>query len=161
MKQRIVQIAVVLALVTLGVALRNRDRRFDTPEAAVSAFFEAAASGDDQLYLRLVSGDLKRALREVRKQRGAEAFRLELMRSVSSIKGRAMTRANDAPDGCVAIDVEHVFVDRNEQQRLVLAVEGAGWVIQTIGDAETVKPLIPYGTPVVPEPAANTSPDQP
>ena len=160
MKQRPLQIAVVAALVVLAVVLRNRECRPETPEATVSAFFEAAASGDDGLYLSLVAGDLRRSLRDVRTQRGADAFRGELARSVSGVKGRAMTRADNAPAGYVAIDVEHVFVERNEQQRLLLAPRGNGWVIEAIGDAETVKPLVPYGTPVVPDSADESVPDK-
>lgn len=149
MKKRIIQAVLLLALVGVAFALRTRDRRYGTPEATISAFFAAAAEGDDRLYLRLTGGELKRELTQLRKQQGVTAFREELRRSVSGVKGRAMTRGGSAPNGFVTMDVEHVFVDRNEQQRFLLSQTAGGWLLESIGQADVNRPLIPYGTSVM------------
>ncbi len=141
----------VLAAALAAVLLRQRDRLYETPEDTVSAFYQAAANGDDQLYLRLVGDELRSSLSEVRKQRGRTAFQEDLRRSARGIKGRAMSRLPVAPADQVGIDVELVFADRNQRQRLLLAPRDGGWVIESMGPAETIKPLIPYGTPVMGE----------
>ncbi|MHC4176643.1 MAG: hypothetical protein ACYSWU_04005, partial [Planctomycetota bacterium] len=89
-----------------------------------------------------------------RSELGAEAFRENLRRSAAGIKGLAKTRSSDTSlaDGTVAIDVELVFADRNERQRMLLEPNGSGWVIVSIDTARTVKPSIPYGTPVFDQP---------
>ena len=150
MKKRAIQVSVAIALVALAIALRGRRARElpDTPEAAVSALFDAADRGDDEAYLALVTGELARSLRSTRSQLGAEAFRQDLRRSAAGIKGLAVARANDAPSGCVAVDVEIVFADRNERQRIVVVPEAGGWAILALGPAATTQPAIPYGTPV-------------
>ncbi|MBT3375964.1 MAG: hypothetical protein HN742_15325 [Lentisphaerae bacterium] len=150
MKQRIIQVSLVVALVAAVVVLRERDQLYDTPEATISAFFEAAGKGEDKLYLRLTTGELKRELLQLRKQQGMATFREEMRRSTTGVKGRAMTRGRNAPNGLIAVDVEHVFVDRNEEQRFLLSETGSGWLIQSIGQADVSRPLIPYGTPVMP-----------
>ena len=149
MKQRLIQIVLISILVAVAISLRNRDQLYETPEATISAFFEAAAKGDERLSLRLTGGELKRELNQLRKQRGKAGFREELRRSVAGVKGRAMMRAGNAASGFVAVDVEHVFVDRNEQQRFLLSQTNNGWLIESIGQADVNRPLIPYGTPVM------------
>jgi len=123
----------------------------ETPEAAVTALYEAAERGDDETYLGLVSGDLRRSLRATREQVGAEAFRESLRQLAAGIKGLAVARAGAAPPGLVALDVELVFADRQERQRLIASPEGSGWVIVSMGLAERTTPAVPYGTPVVEE----------
>ena len=51
-------------------------------------------------------------------------------------------------------DVEIVFADRNERQRMLLVPERGGWAIASLEQAQMLKPPIPYGTPVFepPEP---------
>jgi hypothetical protein len=149
MKQRIAQVAVVAALVVTAFLLRGRERQLpETPEAAVNAFFDAAGRGDDEAYLALVEGDLAKRFRNVRSELGRERFRGDLRRQAAAVKGVATMRADDAPEGLVAIDVDIVFVDRNERQRFTLAPRDGGWVITDISTATTKKPSIPYGTPV-------------
>lgn len=157
MRTRALQIVVVLALIAAAFLLRGRDWLPTTPEDAVSAFFDAAGRGDDAAYLRLVGGELKISLEHTRAQLGAEGFRKELQRSAAGIKGLAVTRSGNAPPGRVSLDVDIVFVDRNERQRVLLVQEGSGWQITSIKPAATVKPPIPYGTPVFAEPESSTS----
>jgi len=51
----------------------------------------------------------------------------------------------------VALDLEIVFADRNQRQRMLLERTRGGWAIRAIEAAEMVKPPIPYGTPVFEE----------
>lgn len=144
------QVLVVVLLVVLAFALRNRGRLPETPEKTVSEFFAAAGDGDDRAYLRLVTGELRKSLENARSQAGAEAFREGLRRSAVGIKGLAVTRADETPD-LVALDLEIVLADRNQRQRMLLERTRGGWAIRAIEAAEMVKPPIPYGTPVFEE----------
>jgi len=162
-KQRIVLVAVAVLLVAAGLALRNRDRAAATPEAAINAWFDAAARGDDKACLALVAGTLRASLEETRTQLGAEAFRKSLQVSMAGIKGFAVTAAGGATTDAAAFDVDLVFADRNERQRMLLAPQGGAWAITSISKADARKPAIPYGTPVfeegtpTPPPAAQPS----
>ncbi|NQT85399.1 hypothetical protein HQ560_01460 [bacterium] len=152
MKQRIVQIAVVIALVAGAVLLRNREQALpETPEAAVNAFFDAAERGDDTAYLTLVDGELRSRFENARSELGPERFRADLQRQAAGVKGLGTMRADDAPEGLVGIDVTIVFTDRNETQRFTLAPRNNGWIITNISTTNTSKPSIPYGTPVYAE----------
>ena len=143
------QIAVVAALVAIALALRGREDPLpETPEAAVSAFFDVASRGDVDAYFAMTAKDLRRSLENTRKQLGAKAFCDNLKKSAAGIKGIAVTRRSDAAEGCVALDVELVFVDRNERQKVLLEKRGSGWAIKSLGAVRSFKPPIPYGTPV-------------
>jgi hypothetical protein len=148
-KKPLVYILVAALLVTVAIFLRGREQqRPATPEAAVNAFFEAAARGDDRAYLDLVAGPLRAALEETRSGVGPEKFRQGLKDSATGLKGLAITAGRDAPPDQVALDVELVFADRNERQRMLLVPQGAAWVIVSMSAASGQKPAIPYGTPV-------------
>lgn len=148
MKKWGLQILVVILLVALAIFLRNRERLPETPEETVSELFTAASEGNDRAYLRLLTGELRKSLEHDRSQAGDEAFRQGLRRSAAGIKGLAVTRAGDAPGDMVALDVEIVFADRNERQRMLLEPKRGGWAIVSIEQANMLKPPIPYGTPV-------------
>jgi hypothetical protein len=141
-------IGVAAALVAAAFMFRGRSRLPETPDATVSAFFEAAKAGDDDAYLRLTTGQLRTSLENTRTQLGAAAFRESLRRTAAGIKGTATSAGSDAPPGQVTVDVEIVFADRNERQRMFLAPQGAGWLIDAITTADMLKPSVPYGTPV-------------
>jgi len=119
-----------------------------TPEEVVKALFEAASRGDDEGYLALAGGEFLTSSLESRRDTGAEAFREGLRRSVEGVKGLAMTRVGQHPDGSVTLEVELTFVDRNERQRLVLAPRGRSWVVFSMTRAQRIVPSVPYGTPV-------------
>ncbi len=148
MKNWALAITLVGFLVALAFILRGRYQLPKTPEAAVSKFFEAAGRGDDVAYLSLTSDALRRSLEETRSRLGPEAFRDQLRRSAAGIKGLAVTLREDAPPGFKAVDVEIVFIDRNERQRMLLLEKRGGWSISSIGEARRIEPPIPYGTPV-------------
>jgi len=174
MKERVLKIAVMVGLIAAAFALRGRGLRRETsktpqnPETSedsnwsdaastVSRLFDAASEGDDDAYLRLVAGELRKSLAKTRSELGREAFRAELRRSTSGIMGLATMPGEDAPSGMTAIDVEIVFADRNEYQRMLLAPDGNGWVVTSIEEARMVKPPVPYGTPVFEMPAEKTA----
>ena len=165
MKQRALKVAVVVGLVAAAFLLRGRGRlpkTSETPEtletaedsewsraaSTVNGLFDAASKGDDDAYLRLVSGDLRRSLRQTRSEIGTEAFREELRRSASEIVGLATMPGEDAPPGKVAVDVEIVFADRIEYQKMLLVPDGDDWLVTSIEQARMIKPPVPYGTPV-------------
>jgi hypothetical protein len=143
--------AVIAALVVLAVALRRGDRLPETPEAAVAAFFDAASRGDGAKYLRLTSGPLRVSLEDTRSQLGVRAFCESLRRTAAGMKGLATSRGGDAPPDRIVLDVELVFADRIERQRMCLAAQGTGWTIQSITRTNMVKPPVAYGTPVFEE----------
>jgi hypothetical protein len=162
-KQWALKIAVVALLVGVAIALRGRDRvpvapqeaasaALDTASDVVNRLYDAAGKGDDAAYLRQVSGKLRESLEYERSQLGVEAFRAGLRQSAAGIKGLAVTQRSDGPSGTIALDVEIVFADRNETQKVLLAPQGRTWVITSMETAEVAKPPIPYGTPVFAEP---------
>jgi hypothetical protein len=162
MSRRVLGMLLAVGLVALAFALRGRRGATalpETPEAAVSAFFDAASRGDDSAYLALVDGALRESLAETRRQLGPARFRDSLRRSAAGIKGLALSRAADQPLDGAALDAELVFADRNERQRITLAPRRGGWLITAISTAATARPLIPYGTPVFEEPPAPPQPD--
>jgi len=154
-KKPLLAIALLAALVGAAILLRGGGRLPATPEQTVSEFFDAAARGDGAAYLRLTTGQLRQTLEKTRAELGPEAFGDGLRRSASGIKGLAVSPSDRPPLAGVALEVDLVFADRNEQQRMVLVEERGGWAIDRIETASTVKPSIPYGTPVFEEPPGN------
>ena len=180
MKPRAVQVGVAVLLVA-GLALlalmRRRNDRADappaeddavsafldglggspartlpaTPEETVNAFYDAAGAGDDEAFLALLATDLRRRLARTRDQQGARKFRQDLRTSVAGIKGLAVSRAKDPLAGEAALDVELIFADRTDRQRIGLWRTGNGWIITSLGTSWGVKPPVPYGTPVYQE----------
>jgi len=153
--KRLVLIVLLAALVVAAFVLRGGGRLPETPGDTVNAFFDAAKEGDDAAYLRLATGELRKTLEQTRAELGGEAFRLSLRRSAAAIKGVAVSASDQPALTGVALQVDIVFADRNEQQRMVLVEERGGWAIERIETASTVKPSIPYGTPVFEEPPSD------
>ena len=163
MKPWLWKVLVALGLIALAIALRGRKpakpagagkppslfrRGPETPEAAVTAFFDAASRGDASAYLALTTGGVRARLDGSRSELGAGGFKAEIQRSAKGVKGLAVSRSAEQPPEGVALDVELVFIDRNELQRFTLLASRGGWLIAGIAPAQTTKPAIPYGTPV-------------
>jgi len=159
-------VLVAIGLIALAIALRGRKpaepagagkppslfrRGAEAPEAAVTAFFDAASRGDARAYLALTTGGVKARLDGSRSELGPDGFKAEIQRSAKGVKGLAVSRSADQPPEGVALDVELVFIDRNERQRFTLLASGSGWLIADVTPAQTTKPAIPYGTPVFEE----------
>ncbi len=164
MNERTTKIVVGVGLATLlvaaALALREvensgagADPPSQTPEDAINRLFDAASAGDDRAYLRLVGGELRKSLERERRQLGVEPFRESLRRTIDGVMGLAIVRSDQATPGCVAMDVTITFVDRNEDQRMLLAMEGDRWLVTSISAATMSKPPIPYGTPVFGDPS--------
>lgn len=167
MKRWLPHVLIGIGLVVLAVLLRGRDRGpnppgspaasqaadgdSETPEAIVSAFFDAAGRGEIERYLGLVTGDLRTSLEGTRSQLGDDGFRRNIQRTAAGVKGLATYRSAEQPVDGIALDVELVFVDRNEKQRFTLRQARGRWRIAAIGPATAAKPAIPYGTPVFEE----------
>lgn len=155
MRKAILPIVLVAVLVAVAFLLRGGSGGGlpETPEAAVNAFFDAAGQGDDAAYLRLTTGEFRDLLRQARKEAGPERFRENIRQSVAGLKGLATERREEAPGGLQVLEVDLVFADRNEKQRVVVQQQGSGWAIASVEQARMEKPPIPYGTPVfdVPE----------
>lgn len=149
------RIGVLAALVAAALILRGGRRLPDQPQDAVNAFFNAARDGDARAYLQLTTGELRKSLEQLRREQGAETFRVNIERSLEGIKGQAVRKLPQSPVGTAALEVELVFSDRNEVQRFVLEPVGSGWAIAAIEAARVYRPEIPYGTPVFSEPAIN------
>lgn len=139
-------ITLALALLALAVFQSNRQQPPGTPEATVLAFFDAAERGDVNACVRLLSTDLGRALE--RSSEATASLRGELQRAAEGLTGVAIIRSERSPSGLVSLDVELVFTDRNERQRMVLRPESGGWLIESMHAARRVEPPIPYGTSV-------------
>jgi hypothetical protein len=149
--KRLAQLAVIAVVVAAAFWFRARERLPESPEAAVNELFDAAARGDDAAYLRLLGGELRKTLESSREQLGATAFRESLRRSAAGIKGLAVSRGEQAPPDRVALDLDLVFADRNERQRMLLVDTGRGFMIVALDGATMVKPPVAYGTPVYDE----------
>jgi hypothetical protein len=123
-----------------------------TPAATVSALIDAARKEDAAAYLRLTNGELRQSLERTRSELGADRFRAHMRDFAAGIKGVAIP-GGELPDADpVVLDVEFVFADRNERQRVTFARRGRGWVITSMERAQMIRPPIPYGTPVFEEP---------
>lgn len=151
MKTWAVRIGGVALVIAAAFLLRGGGRLPESPEAAVAELFDAAGRGDDAGYLRLVAGDLARSLEANRSQLGKDAFCQSLRRSAAGVKGLAVSRAESSEPEVAALDVEIVFGDRNERQRILCRETPRGWIITSITRAEMLKPAVQYGTPVFEE----------
>ena len=156
MRRRALQIVVVLGLVGLAFLFRKRPRPLPaTPEDAVNAFFDAADRGDDEAYLALLDEALRESLENTRAQVGPDRFRQDLRKSVAGMKGLAVSRSDEAGgdrasprESRVTLDVDVVFADRTERQRIVVSRKETGWAVTDLGAAKLGVPKIRYGTPV-------------
>ncbi len=155
------QIALVAVLVVLAIVLQRRNRLPDSPERAVTSFFDAAEAGDDAAYLRLTDGELKTRLEATRREQGATAFRQALQQTAVGLKALNMIRTPESSEERVVLDVDLVYEDRSERQRFTLERRSGGWIITGLEAAEFYQPEVPYGTPVfeVPLPERNGSED--
>ena len=148
MKKRLLQIALIAALITAALLMRSGDELPPTPEKTIAAFFDAARDGDTRAYLRLTTGELRKSLDQLRKQQGVDTFQANLKRTNEGIMGQAVRELPGAPAGTAAYEVELIFKDRNEVQTFRLEQSGTGWAIASIEVARVYQPEIPYGTPV-------------
>jgi hypothetical protein len=147
---KVVTPLVIVALLLLVVA--NRAQKSATtdasPQDTIYATLEAARSGDSKAYLNLYGGQTRATLDQTYSEKGDAGFRDYLKRSSAELKGLAVFDPKPVGEGAVEVRVEYVYQDRNEAQIFHLEKAPAGWKITNVLDAERVKTLVPYGTPV-------------
>ena len=152
------QLATVAVLVLLAglVLIRQSGLRLPgrsappvaTPEDAVYAMFEAARRGDLRAYRECLSGPARTAIEQAISETGEAAFTRYLRERHQPVKGVAVTAPEKISETEAAARVEYVFEERNEVQQVRLEQIQGAWRITHLEAAETVKPRIPYGTPV-------------
>jgi hypothetical protein len=151
MKNRLLPAGLIVVLFAVAMVLKKRDQTpvpAESPEDVVNKFFDAARQGDDAACLGLVAGEYRRSLENDRSQVGPAAFRESLKRMAAGMKGIGIKTSAETPVEGVALDVELVYADRNEKQRMVLVRQGGGWAILSVDSAQMQKPPVAYGTPV-------------
>jgi hypothetical protein len=119
-----------------------------TPQDTIYATLEAARAGDAKAYLELYGGQTRITLDQTYKEKGESGFRDYLRQSTAELKGLAVFDPKAVGEGAMEVRVEYVYQDRNEAQLFQLEKSAAGWKIMRVLDAERVKTLVPYGTPV-------------
>jgi hypothetical protein len=161
----VLAIGLAIALAAVAVMLRNRDdlpqvvptttsKPSQTPSTTVSELLHAADQEDADAYLQLTGGKLRQSLEQMRSELGPDGFREHLRGFADGVKGVAVFGEEPQQADEVTLDVEFIFADRNERQRVTLARRGRRWVVTSMEKAQMVKPPIRYGTPVFEEPPA-------
>lgn len=155
-------IAALATLVLLGTAL-ILGRRAPTPhggsiasspEACIDQMFDAAQRGDVVAYLDCFTGPERERLDRELAGQPEEAFARSLVEAVKTLKGRAVSNADNAEtaDTRARLTVDRVYASRTERQTYHLVAESSTWRIHSVETASAFQPYKPYGTPVY-EPA--------
>jgi hypothetical protein len=118
------------------------------PQDSIYGMLDAARAGDVKAYLSRYTGQMEASLKQSVSERPEAAFRDYLRSSNAEIKGVAVGEPKALSDREVEVRVEYVYQDRNEVQLLYLEKLRGSWKIARIADAQRVKTLVPYGTPV-------------
>ena len=119
-----------------------------TPQDAIYAMLDAAREGKTAAYLEFYSGQMQVSLKQAVQEQGEAAFGRYLRESNASVKGIAIDEPKVLTDREVKASVTFVSQDRNEVQPMYLEKTPAGWKIARLDNAERIKVLVPYGTPV-------------
>jgi hypothetical protein len=119
-----------------------------SPQDAVYAMLDAARVGDTKAYVAQYTGQMESSLRQTLKEKGETGFKAYLQTSNAEIKGVAVQEPKPITADEVQLRVEYVYKDRNEVQILFLNKFPNGWKIARVDNAERLKTLVPYGTPV-------------
>lgn len=153
-KQRTATVVTVLLLAGLVAAgvLRKSGMRTAvpsaTPQESIYRMLDAARAGDTAAYLRQYAGTMEAHLRQAIVERSEADFKKYLQSSNAEIKGVAVAEPKMLSEREAEVQVEYIYQDRNEVQRMVLEKQGEDWKITRVDGAERVKTLIPYGSPV-------------
>ena len=119
-----------------------------TPEDTVYRMLDAARDGYVTAYLSCYTGPMESSLRQIVKEKGENALAEYIRNFNASIKGVALQPPQPMSDNEMRERIEFVYDDRNETQIYYLQRNGARWQIASQENAEGVKALVPYGTPV-------------
>lgn len=138
------RVLLAVGLVMFAVWVAGRERA-QSPEDVVFKWFEAAARGDLTSALRLTGGSLRRSLNM--QLRDDVSARQSIGRPLDGVRGVAVQNAGSSFADQVELEVELVFEDRNERQRVRLEREGGKWLIVEFSPSDRVIPPVRYGTP--------------
>ncbi len=119
-----------------------------SPQDAVYAMLDAARAGDTAAYVARYTGQMQASLRQAITEKGDAGFRSYLRTGNAEIKGVAVQEPKPVAANQVQVRVEYVYQDRNEAQDMLLERLADGWKIARVDNAERVKTLVPYGTPI-------------
>jgi len=147
----IVTILLMAGLLAAAVLRKTGVRRAAlpaTPQDAIYRMLDAARAGDGRVYLRQYAGDMEAQLKQAAAEKTEADFKSYLRTSNAEIKGVAVSEPKVLPDREVEVEVEYIYQDRNETQRMYLKKYGDEWKITRVNGAERVKTLAPYGSPV-------------
>ena len=128
-------------------AVRTSAKR-DDPRETIYAMLEAAKGGEVAAYLDCFSGEIAQRIEQSRREMSDDAFSEYLKTRDGEIKGVAISDVDNLSPDSASIELEYVFADRNESQRLRLTKVDGAWKISGMDAAERVNTAIPYGTPV-------------
>jgi len=144
----VVLVAVVIRRSGWSPASFRPQVRETTPQDAVYAMLDAARAGDVDAYLGFFTGQLRESLEQALREQGKQAFAEYLRQANAPIKGIAIAEAESLHPRAVRLRVEYVYADRNEVQYMDLEKIDGRWRITRLSEAQRVKTIIPYGTPV-------------
>jgi len=155
-------IAAVATLVLLGAALMlgrrapapRADSVSSSPEDCIDRMFDSAQRGDVAAYLDCFTGPERERLERELAGQPKEAFARSLVEAVKTLKGRAVSKADNGESGDIRkrLTVDRVYASRTERQTYHLVPESDTWRIHSVETATAFQPYKPYGTPVY-EPA--------
>jgi hypothetical protein len=147
----IVTVSLLAGLLAAAVFRRTGIRRAPlpvTPQDVIYRMLNAARAGDGSAYLRQYGGEMEAQLRQAAAEKTEADFKSYLETSNAQVKGIAISEPKNLSDREVEVEVEYIYQDRNETQRMYLEKFGGEWKITRVNGAERVKTLTPYGSPV-------------
>jgi hypothetical protein len=139
--------AILVVALPAVVALRKKSVNA-TPQATIFNMMADARKGDAKSYLSRYTGEMEASLKQAIAERTEAGFNNYLRSSNAEIKGVAVQEPKPLSDREVELDVEYIYQDRNEAQKVYLEKTSGGWKIARVESIERVKTLVPYGTPV-------------
>ena len=144
----------VLALALLVVIFVRKQRaplpsgEETNPESVIWRMLDAARTSNSERYLSCYTGEMEQSLRRNSQEMGSGRFRQYISDSLRDVKGIAVSSSQTISPTEKRMSVVYVYQDRNEVQQIYLRIVDKKWKIFRVENAEHIKELVPYGTPV-------------
>jgi len=119
-----------------------------TPQDTVYRMLDAARDGNVGAYLSCYTGPMEESLRQIVKEKGESSLAAYIRTFNASVRGVALQEPQSVAENEVRQRVEFVYGDRNEVQIYYMQRSRAGWRIARQENAEGLRAVVPYGTPV-------------
>jgi hypothetical protein len=158
MKKRLPAILTIVLLLAVLLVLTQRERWREgaskptaaaaSPEDVIWQMSDAAREGQTQAYLACFSGELRTRLEKTAREMGAAKFTEYLQQLNQAVTGIAVSDLEQSEADTAKLRVEFVLRGKHEAQTHHFQRVNGQWTITRVDDAEQVKVLIPYGTPV-------------